>query len=126
MSLRSPLSQVQGLGSAKEGVNHWWWQRVTALALVPLTVWLVICVARLTGADHAEVAAWMRSPLNSALLILFVSVGLYHTQLGMQVVWEDYVQSEWFKFATIIGTKFIATLLAVIAFISILRIALGS
>lgn len=126
MSLRTPLASVRGLGSAKQGVHHWWWQRLTAVALVPLTLWFVMCVVKLTGASHSEAARWLGSPLNSAMLTLFVSASLHHAQLGMQVVWEDYVRPEWLKVTCIIGTKFAAALLGVIAIIYILRIALGA
>src|SRR5471030_1168139 len=87
---RSPLSRARGLGSAKEGVHHWWMQRVTAIALIPLVVWFAISLIMLSGADFAVVRAWIGSPLVMVLLPLTIGVGLYHGQLGMQVVWEDY------------------------------------
>lgn len=126
MSLRTPLGRVRGLGSAKEGVSHWWWQRLSAVALVPLTLWFVVCIVKLAGANHSVVTAWIQFPLNSALLILFVVVALHHAQTGMEVVWDDYIKPEWLRLVVIIGTKFLATLLGMITVIAVLRVALGS
>ena len=125
MSLRTPLGRVVGLGSAKDGVHHWWWQRLTAVALVPLTLWFVFSLVSLAGADHAAVVAWMRSPVVAALLIVFVSVTLFHAQSGLQVVIEDYVHIEWVKMAGLIGVKFAAVVLAAIGIVAVLQVALG-
>ena len=86
MSRRSALGRVRGLGSAKEGVGHWWAQRLTALALVPLTIWFAASVAALTGASHPEMVAWAGSPLVAGLLILLIVATFYHNYLGLQVV----------------------------------------
>ena len=126
MSLRTPLSVVRGLGSAKEGVNHWWWQRLTAVAMIPLALWFVFSVAALSGAEHSTVKLWMQSPVVAALLILFVSVVFYHAQLGMQVVIEDYVHAEWLKHVCLLTLKFTAVFLTVVAVVVILQVALGS
>lgn len=126
MSLRTPLSVVRGLGSAKEGVNHWWWQRLTALALIPLALWFVFSVAALAGAEHATVILWMQSPVVAALLILFISVVFYHAQLGVQVVIEDYIHTEWLKNACLITLKFAVVFLTVMAVVIILQVALGA
>lgn len=126
MSLRTPLGRVRGLGSAKEGVSHWWWQRLSAVALVPLTSWFVFCIVTLAGANHTEVTLWIQFPINSALLILFVVVALHHAQTGMEVVWDDYVKTEWLRLVVIIGTKFLAALLGVVTVVAVLRVALGS
>ena len=125
MERRSALGRVRGLGSAKEGVGHWWAQRLTALALVPLTIWFVISVAAHTGADYEAMRAWVSSPLVAGLLILLIVATFYHAYLGIQVVIEDYVHNEMVKIAGLILTKGAAILLGVVALISVLSIMLG-
>lgn len=110
MSLQTPLARVLGLGSAKEGAEHWWWQRLTAVALVPLGLWFVIAVITLVGAGYAEARAWVGAPLNMVLLIAFTAALLHHAQLGLQVVIEDYVHSEACKLAGLLAVKFLAAL----------------
>ena len=125
MNLRSPLGRVRGLGSAKEGVAHWWAQRLTAVALVPLVIWFVASVCAMTGADYAAVREWVASPIVSILLVLLTVAVFHHAQLGLQVVLEDYVHSEGLKIAGIVLVKFAAFALAVATILSIVRIALG-
>ncbi|NIA68244.1 succinate dehydrogenase, hydrophobic membrane anchor protein [Pelagibius litoralis] len=120
MSLRSPLGRVRGLGSAKDGTGHWWAQRLTALALIPLTVWFCVAVVSLSGADHAAVAAWAGSPLVAGLLILLIAATFYHAYLGVQVVIEDYVHSEMFKIAGLLLAKAAAIVLALTGILSVL------
>jgi succinate dehydrogenase / fumarate reductase membrane anchor subunit len=122
MSLRTPLGRVRGLGSAKEGVGHWWAQRVTALALVPLTLWFAVSMISVVHTDYAGAVTWIGAPLNSALLILLLVCVFYHALLGLQVVIEDYVHGEGIKLATLLVTKFILTLLGAIAVVSVLRV----
>ena len=124
MNYQSPLAKVIGLGSAKEGSGHWWWQRMTAIALVPLTLWFVYSVAKLTGPCLEDVDAWMASPVTSTLLIAFVVSLFYHTQLGLQVVLEDYVHHEGLKIFTILAVKAISVMLIILSTISILQVAL--
>jgi len=121
---RSPLSRARGLGSAKEGVHHWWMQRVTAIALIPLVMWFAISLVMLTGADFAVVRAWIGSPLVMVLLTLTIGVGLYHGQLGLQVVWEDYTDGA-LRVFLILFTKFIAVLFGLGAILAIMRIGFG-
>src|SRR5690606_5979046 len=85
MGLRTPLGRVRGLGSAKEGSHHWWMQRVTAVALVPLTLWFVASLLCLAGADHAPAADWLASPLTAVLMLLLIVATFHHLQLGVQV-----------------------------------------
>lgn len=125
MSLRSPLARVRGLGSAKDGTHHWWLQRLTAVALVPLTLWFVVGVIGHVGADQAAVKAWMGSPIQAALMIAFVAVAFHHGQLGMQVVIEDYVHEEGWKVAGIVAVKLVSGILALAAIVSVLRLALA-
>jgi succinate dehydrogenase / fumarate reductase, membrane anchor subunit len=123
--MRTPLGRVRGLGSAKEGVEHWWMQRLTAVALVPLTLWFVYAMVALTGADHASVVNWFVRPRNAVLMILLVVATFHHGQLGLQVVIEDYVHSERAKLAAILIVKFAAVLLAAGSIFGIVRIAFG-
>ncbi len=125
MSLRTPLSHAKGLGTAKEGVSHWWVQRVTAVALVPLVLWMTFSIAGLVGADYGVVVEWFRSPVNTALLVLFLVVMFHHLQLGLQVVIEDYVHHEGAKMATMICMKFAVVFLAVLSVVSVMRVAFG-
>jgi succinate dehydrogenase / fumarate reductase membrane anchor subunit len=100
--MRSPLGRVLGLGSAKEGVEHWWMQRLTAIAMVPLAIWFIICALGLIGADRAAMVAWMHSPMSAVFAILLIVAVIYHLGLGLQVVIEDYVHSEGWKLGLII------------------------
>jgi succinate dehydrogenase / fumarate reductase, membrane anchor subunit len=121
---RSPLSRARGLGSAKDGLGHWWMQRLTALALIPLVVWFAISLIMLSGADYAVVRAWIGSPLVMLMLTLTIVVGLHHGQLGMQVVWEDYTEGA-LRLVLIVITKFIAVLFGLAAIVAIMRIGFG-
>ena len=91
--LRSELGRVRGLGSAKEGVQHWWMQRMTALALIPLSLWFVATLVFLADTDHATAIWWLGSPLTLGLMSLFLVALVYHAVLGLQVVIEDYIHS---------------------------------
>ena len=125
MNYRSPLARVIGLGSAKEGSMHWWWQRLTAVALVPLSIWFVFSVAfSFTGECQVAVYVWITSPIVSTFLIAFVVSLFYHAQLGIQVVLEDYVHHEAMKLLLVLVTKFLSAVLVIFSIISILRIAL--
>ena len=121
---RTPLARARGLGSAKEGVHHWWAQRLTAIALIPLVVWFAISLVMLSGADYQVVRAWIASPLVMVMLILTIGIGLHHGQLGLQVVWEDYTEGA-FRIVMIVLTKFLAVLFGLGAIIAILRIGFG-
>ena len=126
MSQRTALGRVRGLGSAKDGTHHWWVQRLTSVALVPLTLWFVASVVSLVGADHAAVAAWVASPVAAVLLILLIAVTFHHAQLGLQVVIEDYVHSEALKVAGIILVKFAAAVLGLACILAVVKVALGA
>ena len=122
--MRTDLGRVRGLGTAKEGVHHWWMQRLTAIALIPLTLWFIISIATLNNASYTETVNWLSIPLVSIFMILLVSATLYHALLGVQVVVEDYIHEEGFKFLLLIGLKFIFLVLGVVAIFSLLKIAL--
>src|SRR5512147_2997586 len=126
MELRSSLGRVRGLGSAKEGVSHWWAQRVTAIALVPLSIWFVIAVISLLGADHAEYRTWIGQFGNALLMILTALVLFYHAHLGMQVVIEDYVHGEAARVITLLVVKFVLSALAASCVLAVVLVALRS
>jgi succinate dehydrogenase / fumarate reductase membrane anchor subunit len=123
MSLRTDLGRVRGLGSAKEGVAHWWAQRLTAIALVPLLLWFVGSVVELAGADIVAVESWVADPVVAVLLVLLLGTGFHHAQLGLQVVIEDYVHCEGLRLFSIVLVKFLAVALAASAIFAVLRIA---
>ena len=124
--MRSSLGRVRGLGSAKEGVGHWWAQRVTAIALVPLSIWFVVSVIGLTGASYAEYAAWIGTFGNALLMILTVLVLFYHASLGMQVVIEDYVAGEGARIVVLLAVKFVLYVLAASCVLAVLLVAMRS
>ena len=123
--LRTPISRVRHLGSAKNGTHHWWIQRLTAIALVPLTIWFVISIVQLAGADHATVRSWLAKPYSMVMLILTMVMTFHHGQLGLQVVIEDYIHVEWQKITAIIVVKFAAIVLGLTGIIAVLRVGLG-
>jgi succinate dehydrogenase / fumarate reductase membrane anchor subunit len=123
--LRTPLARARGLGSAKAGVHHWWAQRLTAIALIPLVVWFAISLVMMSGAEYEVARAWIGSPVVMVLLILTIAVGLHHAQLGIQVVIEDYVHSDGFKLALIVVVRFLAVFVGLAAIVAILNIGFG-
>ena len=126
MSLRSPLGKVRGLGSAKEGTKHWWYQRLTAIALVPLSLWFAVSVMTYASADYQVALEWMHSPLITTLFLMLIAALFYHAQLGLQVVIEDYVHVEWLKIGGLITMKFACIALATLSVVCVIRLSLGS
>ena len=124
-SLRSPLAKVLGKGSAKEGVHDWWVQRLTSVALVPLTVWFVVSILSLPSLDHATVVAWMGQLWTAAFLILLVLAAAWHSQLGVRAVVEDYVHGSGAKALTLTLVTFFHVVVAVAGVLAILKVALG-
>jgi succinate dehydrogenase / fumarate reductase membrane anchor subunit len=123
--LRTPFASATGLGSAKEGVEHWWAQRVTAVALILLGLWFVGSLIALAGADHLRVIAWLHGPLAALLTMLMLVAMFYHTALGLQVVIEDYVHSEGVKIAAIVALRLLCWALAAAGIFAVLRIVFG-
>jgi succinate dehydrogenase / fumarate reductase membrane anchor subunit len=121
--MRTPLGRVLGLGSAKEGVEHWWRQRTTALLLVPLTLWFVIAVIGLVGADRAAMVAWMHNPMAAILMILLIAASFYHAALGLQVVIEDYVHGEAAKLITLVVMRLLCVLFVLRGVLAVLKLA---
>ena len=126
MSLRSPVGRVLGLGSAGEGVGHWWTQRVSSVALVLLGLWFVFSMVRMPDVSYIAVTAWIASPVNAVLLSLLIGTMVYHSMLGVQVVVEDYVSHHGAKIVTLLLLNFLHYVLAALGIFAVLRIALGS
>lgn len=125
MGLRTPLATARGLGSAKEGVEHWWKERITSLALLPLMLWFAFSVAVMGTADYYTLVDWITHPVNTVLMILCLGVGFWHAVLGLQVIIEDYVATEWKKYTLLIFIQFAGVLLALAGIFAVLHIALG-
>jgi succinate dehydrogenase / fumarate reductase membrane anchor subunit len=125
MSLRSPVGRVLGLGAAKDGVSHWWSQRMTSVALVLLTMWFVFALLRMPDFSYGYVFSWIAMPLHAVLLLLLIGTLVYHSQLGVQVVVEDYVHHHGLKVATMLLLTFAHVALAALAVFAVLRIAFG-
>ena len=126
MSLVTPLNRVLGLGTAKGAGEHWWRQRLTAVALVPLGLWFAFSLLTLPDFGHAAVIAWVQRPVTSILLILLVGAVAYHSALGVQVVIEDYVTGKGMRVVALMASAFAHTGLAIAAVFSVLKIAFGS
>ncbi|MBT6094678.1 MAG: succinate dehydrogenase, hydrophobic membrane anchor protein [Rhodospirillaceae bacterium] len=125
MQMRSHLARARGLGSSNDGVGHWWAQRLTGLALVPLSLWFIFSVVGLIGADLATVKAWAGRHGNPVMLILLTIAMFHHAQLGIQVVVEDYVKSEPTKVTLLVLTKFLAALFGASCIFAVLRLSFG-
>ena len=125
MNFRTAVKDAQGLGSAKDGVHHWWMQRVTAVALVVLVIWFAFSMAAHAGSGYEAMRAWIGSPFTAGVAILLLATGFYHAQLGLQVVLEDYVGSKAVEVASIIAVKFLAAILALTGILAVLSIAFG-
>ena len=123
--LVGPLGRARGLGSAKHGVQHWWAQRVSAVALVPLTLWFVYSVVHLTGADQARVHDWLAKPASAILMSLFIVATFYHLTLGVLGVIEDYVHREGVKVTALLLVKGLIVLTAAAALFTVLHVAVG-
>jgi succinate dehydrogenase / fumarate reductase membrane anchor subunit len=123
MSLRSPLGRVRGLGSAKSGVGHFIAQRLTAIALVPLSLWFVISVIGHVGATYESLHAWLASPTTVTLLVLLIAVGVRHATIGLQVVIEDYVHIECRRIVWLVAAKFAVIFFGVLSAVSVIRVA---
>jgi succinate dehydrogenase / fumarate reductase, membrane anchor subunit len=124
MSLRSPLGKVLGAGSAKEGVHHWWLQRLTSIALVPLTIWFVVSLLSLPSFEHVTLVTWMAQSWTALLLVLFILVATWHSQLGVRVVVEDYVHGG-SKTLTLVLITFIHAFVAAAGIFAVLKVAFG-
>jgi succinate dehydrogenase / fumarate reductase, membrane anchor subunit len=125
MSMRTPLGRVRGLGSAKSGTEHFWHQRLTAVANVPLTIAFVIILISLLGRNHAAVVQILGSPLVAVVMLLFIGSITYHMKIGMQVIIEDYVHTERWKFTLLIANTFFAIAVAAACIYAMLKLSFG-
>lgn len=123
--MRSMLGRARGLGSARSGIAHWWFHRVTSVALVPLTLWFVYSVVRLAGLPRAAVVAWAQGPVTAALLLALIWATFTHFQMGVCSVMEDYIRSEPRRLVAMLAMKGVAGLLGLVAAVAVLKLALG-
>lgn len=121
MDYRSPLARVRGLGSAKSGTSHWWMQRVTAVALIPLSYWLITFLNLSLNAPYQHTVEWLAIPLNTLCIVAWVLAVFYHAALGLQVVIEDYIAAEGVKIAAVWMVNLSFLLLALAALIAVFR-----
>ena len=126
MSLRSPLGKVLGLGTAKDGTEHWWAQRLSAVALTLLGLWFVVALVRLPGFEQAVVVEFIRAPMNGILMALLCATLAYHSYLGVQVVLEDYVHAPGLKVVSLTASRFAHIFVAVASIYAVLKIGLGA
>lgn len=122
MNFQTPLARARGLGSARQGSHDWWRQRVTAIALIPICLWFAISLALLPNAGYETVVRWVTAPWNTILLLSFIFLAFYHAMLGLQIVVEDYVHSDWRKILGILGVKLVLAFLALASAFAVLRI----
>ena len=126
MSLRTPLAKVRGLGSAKEGTDHFWKQRITAVSNIVLVCFLIVLLAKYAGSDYATVKKALARPHNAIALLLLVLSGVMHMRLGMQTIIEDYVHSEGRKVAALMLNTFFALLVGVTCTFAVLKLSFGA
>jgi succinate dehydrogenase / fumarate reductase membrane anchor subunit len=126
VSYRTPLGRARGLGSAKHGAGHWVSERITAIALVPLVIWAVYGVLRLSAGDYGFAVHWIQDPLNATLTVLTIAISFWHMQAGMRVIVEDYIHKTLTKTTLLLINLFVCGLVGALAIFSILKVALGA
>lgn len=123
MGIRTPLARARGLGSARDGTSHWWWQRLTAVALIPLSVWFVYSLFdMIINGDHESVITWLSAPIPAMLMVLLLVALFYHAKLGMQVIIEDYVHTEPFKIFLLLTNAFLMFIMAMTSIFAVVKI----
>lgn len=123
--MRTPLRRVRHLGSARTGTRHFWHQRITSVALLPLTVIFMVIVVSLLGRNHAAVKEVLGSPLVAVVMLLFILATVYHAWLGMQVIVEDYVHDETWKFVVLMGNLFFCFVVGLASVYAVLKLSFG-
>jgi succinate dehydrogenase / fumarate reductase, membrane anchor subunit len=121
--MRTPLGRVRGLGSAKSGTHHWWMQRVTSIALLPLTLWFVVSMLSLAGASYAQTRAFLAWPVNAVLMLALIGLTFHHIAAGLQVVVEDYLRKDMQRIAALLVIKGGCWLMALVCAFAVLRVA---
>lgn len=124
MSVQTPLARVEGLGAAHSGTGHFWRQRVSAVALILLSIWFVVDALSLIGADRSDAVAFLAQPANAIAMALFVIAALYHMTLGVQVVIEDYIHQEGPKVVLLVLNQFFAWIVGAACLFALVKIAL--
>lgn len=121
--LRTKLARVRGLGSAHQGTGHWWWQRVTAVALVPLLAWFMVSIiSALLSEDILEVSVWFASPLHTVLMLILIPMSCFHAKLGLQVVIEDYVHGPFAKYTLLLANLYACIVMTILCTLAVLRL----
>jgi succinate dehydrogenase / fumarate reductase membrane anchor subunit len=123
--LRSSLAKAKGLGTSPDATHHFWLQRLSAIALIPLTFWFCFSIALLPEASYVSVIKWLQSPFNNLLMIVIVLLSFHHAQLGLQVIIEDYISHYGYRLTVLIISKFVSYLMMVLGVYSLIKIALG-
>jgi succinate dehydrogenase / fumarate reductase, membrane anchor subunit len=119
----TPLARVRGLGSAREGAEHWWHERASSVATFLLFVWLIVSLLRLPALDHRGITEWLRDPLAAVPMLLLIAATFWHLKMGLQVIIEDYVHDEGNKFLSLLLLNFAAVGAAAFAVFAVLKIA---
>ena len=123
MSLKSDLARVRGLGSAKDGTHHFWHQRLTAIALIPLSLWFISALLCMINGTYFEAISWIAQPHVTTLLVAFSAALFYHVKLGLQTVVEDYIHTEWLKLASVVVLNLGVALCGLVSIVAILKIS---
>src|SRR3954452_20154752 len=123
-TMRSYLGRARGLGSAKSGFHHWWAQRLTSIALIPLSLWFIFALVSFAGAPYAEVRAWAANPVNATLLLAVIVATFHHMHLGIQTVAEDYIHTDSIRMVVVLAVKGSSFVLGLAAGIAVLKLAI--
>ena len=124
MNYQTALAKVKGLGSAKSGTEHFWMQRITAITLIPLSFWMVAFTQQLLISSHSEIISWLAEPINTVLAVCWVIAAFYHSALGLQVIVEDYIPTEWLKITLVWSIKLAFLFIGIAGVIAVFKISI--